>query len=107
MFERKAILISENKITNLDDNDNTRLVIFDLQDNRVVGVETIEMNKDLYCKDDLHIYLSRKYIKVIYLSTIDGITNSKCIKLGIEVKKVTSIEEDKLLSSLYLIPPFF
>lgn len=45
--------------------------------------------------------------KVIYLSTIDGITNSKCIKLGIEVKKVTSIEEDKLLSSLYLIPPFF
>jgi hypothetical protein len=65
------------------------------------------MNKDLYCKDDLLIYLSRKYIKVIYLSTIDGITNSKCIKLGIEVKKVTSIEEDKLLSSLYLIPPFF
>jgi hypothetical protein len=107
MFERKAILISENKITNLDDNDNTRLVIFDLQDNRVVGVETIEMNKDLYCKYDLLIYLSRKYIKVIYLSTIDGITNSKCIKLGIEVKKVTSIEEDKLLSSLYLIPPFF
>jgi len=107
MFERKAILISENKITNLDDNDNTRLVIFVLQDNRVVGVETIEMNKDLYCKDDLLIYLSRKYIKVIYLSTIDGITNSKCIKLGIEVKKVTSIEEDKLLSSLYLIPPFF
>lgn len=107
MFERKAILISENKITNLDDNDNTRLVIFDLQDNRVVGVETIEMNKDFYCKDDLLIYLSRKYIKVIYLSTIDGITNSKCIKLGIEVKKVTSIEEDKLLSSLYLIPPFF
>lgn len=31
MFERKAILISENKITNLDDNDNTRLVIFDLR----------------------------------------------------------------------------
>ncbi len=60
MFERKAILISENKITNLDDNDNTRLVIFDLQDNRVVGVETIEMNKDLYCKYDLLIYLSRK-----------------------------------------------
>ena len=108
MFERKAILISENKITSFDNNDNiTTLVIFDIEDNRVVGVETTVLNKDLFCKDELLIYLSRKYINVIYLSTIDGATNSKCIKLGIEVKKVSSIEEDKLLSSLYLMPPFF
>lgn len=47
MIERKAIFVSQDKLTNLH-NENIILVIFDLEANRVVGVETIAFKKDGY-----------------------------------------------------------
>jgi len=105
MIERKAIFVSENRLTHLL-NENKMLVIFDLEADRVVGVETIAFKKINVPMEELLLYLRKIYIDVVYVSTIDGETKNKFIKYGIEVKIASMLENDKLLNTLYLTTPF-
>jgi len=59
MIERKAIFVSQDKLTNLH-NENKILVIFDLEANRVVGVETIALKKMDMPTEVFLLYLRRK-----------------------------------------------
>lgn len=106
MIERKAIFVSQDKLTNLH-NENKILVIFDLEANRVVGVETIALKKMDMPTEVFLLYLRRIYINVVYVSTIDKETKDKFIKYGIEVKTASMLQNDKLLNTLYLSTPFF
>lgn len=106
MIERKAILVSKDKLTNLL-GENKILVIFDLEANRVIGVETIALKKMNMPTEVFLLYLRRIYIDVVYVSTMDEKTKNKFIHYGIEVKTASMLENDKLLNTLYLTTPFF
>jgi hypothetical protein len=106
MIERKAIFFSKDKLTHLR-NENKILVIFDLEFNRVVGVETITVKKIDMPMEEFLLYLRRIYINVVYVSTMDEETKNKFIYYGIEVKTASMLENDKLLNTLYLSTPFF
>jgi hypothetical protein len=106
MIERKAIFFSKDKLTHLRNEDKI-LVIFDLEFNRVVGVETIAVKKIDMPMEEFLLYLRRIYINVVYVSTMDGETRNKFIEYGIEVKTAPMLENDKLLNTLYLSTPFF
>lgn len=106
MIERKAIFFSKDKLTHLRNEDKI-LVIFDLEFNRVVGVETITVKKIDMPMEEFLLYLRRIYINVVYVSTMDEETKNKFIYYGIEVKTASMLENDKLLNTLYLSTPFF
>ncbi|MCE5206400.1 MAG: hypothetical protein LLF80_09900 [Porphyromonadaceae bacterium] len=106
MIERKAILVSKDKLTNLH-GENKILVIFDLEASKVIGVETIALKKMNMPTEVLLLYLRRIYINVIYVSTMDEETKNKFIYYGIEVKTASMLENDKLLNTLYLSAPLF
>jgi len=106
MIERKAILVSKDKLTNLH-GENKILVIFDLKASKVIGVETIALKKMNMPTEVLLLYLRRIYINVIYVSTMDEETKNKFIYYGIEVKTASMLEDDKLLNTLYLSAPLF
>lgn len=105
MIERIGIFILKDKLTNIYNDDKT-LVIFDMRYNRVVGVETISFKKDFVSLEDFLIYLQRKYINLVYVSTMDIETKEKFKNYGIEVKTASTLDDDKLLNTLYLSPPF-
>ena len=76
MIERKAIFISEDKLTNIF-SENKTLVVFDLENNHVIGVETIVLKKKFNSTEEILHYLQRKYINLVYVSVMDIETEIK------------------------------
>lgn len=106
MIERKAFFISGESLANIE-HEKKILVIFDMNHDMVVGVETIRMEDEFHSTEELLLFLQRKYIRVIYVSEMDSNTESIFYSFGIVVKSDISPKDDRLFNSLYLSPPVF
>lgn len=106
MIERKAIFISEDKLTNIF-SENKTLVVFDLENNHVIGVETIVLKKKFNSTEEILYYLQRKYINLVYVSEMDIETEIKFSNFNIKVKTESMLNDDKLLNTIYFSPPHF
>ncbi len=106
MFERRAFFISAERLTNIE-NEKETLVIFDVNNDMVIGVETIHIKDKFVSTEELLLFLQRKYIRVIYVSEIDKKTEDLFLKFGMVVKTSGMPENDRLFNSLYLSPPHF
>jgi len=106
MFERRAFSISAERLTNIE-NEKETLVIFDVNNDMVIGVETIHIKDKFVSTEELLLFLQRKYIRVIYVSEMDNKTEALFLKFGMVVKTAGMLENDRLFNSLYLSPPLF
>lgn len=97
-----AIFIKNNELTALHE-DMIRVVIFNMEKDKVVGVEntTIELQN----KESIVNWLSNKSINQIYLSEIDEQTHHKINLKGIRVKTFETLKNDKFYNSLALSSP--
>lgn len=94
-----AIFIKNNELTALDE-EKIRVVIFNFEKDKVVGVENIVLDEQT--KDSIASWLYQKSIKQIYLSEIDDQTLYEVNSKGIRVKTVETLKNDKLFNSLAL-----
>ena len=76
------------------------VIIFSLEKNKVIGVESIELEGQ--SKESILRWLDRKYINEIYVSEIDNQTLYKINLLGIQVRTLETLEDDKLYNSMIL-----
>lgn len=106
MIERKAFFISAERLTNIE-NEKETLVIFDVNHDMVIGVETIYIKDKFVSIEELLLFLQRKYIRVIYVSEMDKKTEELFLKFGIVVKTARMPDNDRLFNSLYLSSQFF
>ncbi len=94
-----AIFIKNNKLTALHEKE-IRVVIFDMEKDRVFGVENIIL--DEHIKDSIATWLYRKAINKIYLLEIDEQTHRIINSKGIQVKTLEALKNDRLFNSLAL-----
>jgi predicted Fe-Mo cluster-binding NifX family protein len=106
MIERKAFFISGSKLTSIAHEKET-LVIFDMNNDSVVGVETVNIKNEYDSTEALLLFLQRRHIRVVYVSEMDSETKSKFSNSGIMVKTLLTLTDDWLFNSLYLLPPVF
>lgn len=106
MILRKAFFISAERLTSIE-NEKETLVIFDMNHDLVIGVETLYIKDKFASIEELLLFLQKKYIHVIYVSEMDNKTKSICYKYSVEVRMAPLQKEDKLFNSLYLLPPVF
>ena len=94
-----AIFIKNNELTALHE-EKIRVVIFNMENDKVVGVENITLEEQY--KDSIVNWLSNKSINQVYLSEIDEQTHQKISLKGIRVKTDETLKNDKLYNSLAL-----
>ena len=94
-----AIFIKNNELTALHE-EKIRVVIFNMENDKVVGVENITLEEQY--KDSIVNWLSNKSINQVYLSEIDEQTHQKISLKGIRVKTYETLKNDKLYNSLAL-----
>lgn len=94
-----AVFIKNNELSSLCE-PNIHVVIFNIEMNKVVGVENIVLEKQ--DRDSIIKWLTRKSINKIYISGIeDGVLQE--LKLNdIMVKTYDMLTDDKLFNSLAL-----
>ena len=95
-----AIFINKNELTTIHE-EKVCVVIFDIEDDKVVGVENIDLKE--HDKKSIENWLKQKAINRIYLSEIDNQTHQKLKLNGIKVRTLDTLENDKLFKSLALI----
>ena len=95
-----AIFINKNELTTIHE-EKVCVVIFDIEDDKVVGVENINLEE--HNKKSIENWLKQKSINQIYLSEIDNQTHQKLKLNGIKVRTLDTLENDKLFKSLALI----
>jgi hypothetical protein len=106
MTERKAFFISGDRLTNVTHEKET-LVIFDLHNDMVAGVETVNIKNGPVSTEELLFFLRRKHIRTVCVSEMDSVTESMFLGSGIIVETLLTLKEDRLYNSLYLSPPVF
>ena len=106
MTERKAFFISGDRLTNVTHEKET-LVIFDLHNDMVAGVETVNIKNGPVSTEELLFFLRRKHIRTVCVSEMDSVTESMFLGSGIIVETLLKLKEDRLYNSLYLSPPVF
>lgn len=94
-----AIFIKNNELTDLHE-EKTRVVIFNMEKDKVVGVENTILEEKT--KDSIASWLYQKSINQIYLSEIDSQAHHKINSKGIHVKTLETLKNDKLFNSLAL-----
>lgn len=95
-----AIFINKNELTTIHE-EKVCVVIFDIEDDKVVGVENIDLKE--HNKKSIENWLKQKAINRIYLSQIDDHTHEKLKLNGIKVRTLDKLENDKLFKRLGLI----
>lgn len=95
-----AIFINKNELTTIHE-EKVCVVIFDIEDDKVVGVENINLEE--HNKKSIENWLKQKAINRIYLSQIDDHTHEKLKLNGIKVRTLDKLENDKLFKRLGLI----
>ena len=95
-----AIFIKNNELTTIHE-EKVCVVIFDIEDDKVVGVENIDLKE--HDKKSIENWLKQKAINRIYLSQIDDHTHEKLKLNGIKVRTLDKLENDKLFKRLGLI----
>lgn len=95
-----AIFINKNELTTIHE-EKVCVVIFDIEDDKVVGVENIDLKE--HDKKSIENWLKQKAINRIYLSQIDDHTHEKLKLNGIKVRTLDKLENDKLFKRLGLI----
>lgn len=95
-----AIFINKNELTTIHE-EKVCVVIFDIEDDKVVGVENIDLKE--HDKKSIENWLKQKAINRIYLSQIDDHTHEKLKLNGIKVRTLDTLENDKLFKRLALI----
>lgn len=95
-----AIFINKNELTTIHE-EKVCVVIFDIEDDKVVGVENIDLKE--HDKRSIENWLKQKAINRIYLSQIDDHTHEKLKLNGIKVRTLDKLENDKLFKRLGLI----
>lgn len=98
-MKKIAIFIKNNELTDLHE-DIIRVVIFNMDKDKVVGVENTTLEQQN--KESIVNWLSNKSINQIYLSEIDEQTQQKINLKGIRVKTFETLKNDKLYNSLAL-----
>jgi isocitrate dehydrogenase len=83
------------------------LVIFDLKNDMVTGVETVNMQDKYVSTEELLLFIQRKHVQTIYVSEMESEMTIMFSTYGIGVKTLSSLEDDRLFESLYLFPPAF
>ena len=96
---RIALFFENDKLSHLNNKDS-RILIFDIENERVTGVATID--PDTESEQDRLSILKKKQVDEVYLSTIDDDLKEKISKLDIRVKTAPMLEIDKLFNSLYI-----
>ena len=95
-----AIFINKNELTTIHE-EKVCVVIFDIEDDKVVGVENINLEE--HNKKSIENWLKQKSINQIYLSEIYNQTHQKLKLNGIKVRTLDTLENDKLFKRLALI----
>ena len=95
-----AIFINKNELTTIHE-EKVCVVIFDIEDDKVVGVENIDLKE--HDKKSIENWLKQKAINRIYLSQTDNQTHQKLKLNGIKVRTLDTLENDKLFKRLALI----
>ena len=95
-----AIFINKNELTTIHE-EKVCVVIFDIEDDKVVGVENIDLEE--HNKKSIENWLKQKAINRIYLSQTDDHTHEKLKLNGIKVRTLDKLENDKLFKRLGLI----
>lgn len=96
---RIAVLLKNNGLTALYE-EKVQVVIFNIQIDKVVGVENIILEKQT--NDSIINWLHQKFINQIYVSEIDEQTYQKVNSKGIRVRTLENLENDKLYNTLAL-----
>lgn len=94
-----AVFIKNNELTALDE-DKVRVVIFKMEEDKVIGVENTILDEKT--KDSITSWLYQKSINQIYLSEIDDYLHKQISLKGIQVKTRKNLKNDKLFNSLAL-----
>ena len=94
-----AIFIKNNELTALHE-EKIRVVIFDMEKDKVFGVESTILDEQT--KDSIATWLYEKYINQVYLLEIDDQTHQIINSKGIQVKTLEALKNDKLFNSLAL-----
>lgn len=80
----------------------SRISIFDVQDDRVNGVENIKIETDSI--DTMLTVLKGKQIDEVYVSEMDNECKNQLIAAGIKIKTAPMLINNKLFNSLYMLP---
>lgn len=80
----------------------SRISIFDVQDDRVNGVENIKIEAN--SMDQMLSVLKEKSIDEVYVSEINNECENKFKAIGIKIKTAPMLRDDKLFNSLYILP---
>ena len=94
-----AVFIKNNELSSICE-PNIHVVIFNIEKNKVVGVENIVLEKQ-DC-DSISRWLKRKYIDKIYTSGIEDRILQELESNDIQVKTSGMLKHDKLFNSLAL-----
>ena len=97
-----AIFIKNNELTVLNE-EKLHVVIFNFEENKVVGVEHKILQNQT--NESIEHWLYNKSVNQIYLSEIDEQFHHKLKARGIHVRTLEDLEGDKLYSSLALTTP--
>ena len=92
-----AIFIKNNELTALHE-EKIRVVIFNMEKDKVVGVENTTLEEQN--KESIVNWLYQKSINQIYLSEIDDYSHRQINSKGIQVKTIDKLKNDKLFNSL-------
>ncbi len=80
----------------------SRISIFDVQGDRVNGVENLKIETD--SMDKMLGALKGKHIDEVYVSEMDNECKDKLSAAGIKIKTASMLINDKLFNSLYILP---
>lgn len=94
-----AIFFEKDRLSHFNDK-NSKILIFDVENEKVKGVETIEPSAEL-CKDRLSC-LEKKGVTQVYLSIIDDTLQEDLLRFDIRAKTASMLQNDKLFNSLYI-----
>ncbi|GEM_PF-4775111 len=92
-----AIFIKNNELTVLHE-ENVHVIIFNLKDDKVIGVKNIVLEKQT--NDFIVNWLIRNSIDQIYISEINDQILQVIKSKGVEIKTLESLENDKLYNTL-------
>ncbi len=92
-----AIFIKNNELTVLHE-ENAHVIIFNLKDDKVIGVKNIVLEKQT--NDFIVNWLIRNSIDQIYISEINDQILQRIKSKGVEIKTLESLKNDKLYNTL-------
>ncbi len=96
---KAAVFLKNNELTVLDEK-RVQVVIFNIKNDKVKGVENITLEKQT--NDSIVNWLYLKSIDQIHISEIDNQTYKAITSQGIKVKTLKNLENDKLYNTLAL-----